>query len=95
LLGRRKIEKELNLNIDDILNKLTQELGEFNDAVQKYRGKYSRNKTDSKEHIQEEAGDVILNLISILKRLEINPDNINEFASDDLEKFKKRINDYK
>ncbi len=91
----KKIEDGIGLNIDDILNKLTQELGEFNNAVQKYRGRYSRDKTDSKEHIKEEAGDVMFNIISILNRIEINPDNINEFASNTLEKFKKRISEYK
>ncbi|MEI8090898.1 MAG: hypothetical protein WCG98_01200 [bacterium] len=31
------IEQEIGVNLDAVMHKLTQELGEFNDAVQKYR----------------------------------------------------------
>lgn len=36
------IEDELWLGIDAVLHKITQEVGELNDAVQKYRGIYSK-----------------------------------------------------
>ncbi len=90
-----EIEEELNLNIDDVLNKLTQEAGEFNDAVQKYRGRYCRNKTDSTENLEKETGDVLINLISVLNRLGINPNQLNKFTEQTLNKFKEVIEDYK
>ena len=68
VLGR-KIERDNEFftfeEIDDVLNKLTQELGEFNDAVQKYRGRYCRSRVDL-ERVKEEAGDFLFNLISLL-----------------------------
>jgi len=90
----REIEDEIGLNIDDILNKFTQEVGEFNDAVQKLRGRYCRSKI-SKEEVKKEIGDVLLNLISICDRMDFNPNDFPLFAERTLEKFKERKEDYK
>jgi NTP pyrophosphatase (non-canonical NTP hydrolase) len=88
-----KLEDEIGLNIDDVLNKLTQELGEFNDAVQKYRGRYCRSRLN-KEDLEKEAGDVLINLISILNRIGIEPQRAEELAEKTLKKFKEKKGDY-
>jgi NTP pyrophosphatase (non-canonical NTP hydrolase) len=89
-----KIEDEIGLDINDSLNKLTQELGEFNDAVQKFRGKYSKTKTENLEQIESEVGDLMFNIISICHRLGINPDELPAYAEKTLEKLKERKNLY-
>ena len=88
-----KIENEIGVNFDDVLNKLTQEFGEFNDAVQKFRGRYSRKKVSIIE-VEKELGDVIFNLSSC-NRLGINPNDFNKLAFNTLNKFKGRKEDYK
>ena len=85
-----EIEDEIGLEIDDILNKLTQELGEFNDAVQKFRGRYCRTREKNNNNIKEEAGDLFFNLISLCNRLGINPDELPDLAENTLNKFKER-----
>lgn len=89
----KEIEDELGLNIDDILNKLTQELGEFNDAVQKYRGRYCRSRVGL-ERVKEEVGDVIYNIISICHHLGINPDDLQKYAENTLKNFEERKEEY-
>jgi len=88
-----KLENEIGLDIDDILNKFTQEVGEFNDAVQKLRGRYCRSKINIEE-VKKEAGDVLFNLISICNRIGINPNELPELAEKTFEKFIKRKQDY-
>jgi len=51
------------------MNKITQELGEFNDAVQKYRGIYCRIKHENIEEVEKELGDLLINIISLCNRL--------------------------
>ncbi len=85
-----KIEDEIGLDINDSLNKLTQELGEFNDAVQKFRGKYSKTKTENLEQIESEVGDLMFNIISICNRLGVNPDELPAYAQKTLDKLKER-----
>jgi len=87
----REIEKELGINFDDVLNKLTQEVGEFNDAVQKYRGRFCRNRTEDLEDVRDELGDVLFNLSSVANRLGINPDEFSSLAGDTLKKFEDRM----
>ena len=89
-----EIEEELGLNIDDVLNKLTQEFGEFNDAVQKFRGRYCR-KVGSVEDVKGELGDLIFNLSSICNRIGIDPDDFGRLAKQTLDKFEKRKDDYR
>lgn len=86
----KKLEEEIGLSTDDILHKLTQELGEFNDAVQKFRGRYCRQKAETIDHVKEEAGDLIFNFISVLKDLGVNPDEISNLAENTLKKFHER-----
>ncbi|MBI4116346.1 hypothetical protein HY449_01240 [Candidatus Pacearchaeota archaeon] len=88
------MEEECGINADAVLNKLTQELGEFNDAVQKLRGIYSKS-AGSKEHVEEETGDLIFNFISVLYELGINPDNLPLYAENTLKKFQERKELYK
>ena len=88
------LENEIGLNIDDVLNKLTQELGEFNDAVQKLRGRYCKT-TGDKEKAEGELGDLVLNLISVCTRLGINPNDLPKFAENTLNKFIERKELYK
>jgi len=57
----KMIEDEIGLDLDAILNKLTQELGEFNDAVQKYMGIYCKEKTSNLDAVEDELGDVLFN----------------------------------
>ncbi|MFH1801583.1 MAG: MazG nucleotide pyrophosphohydrolase domain-containing protein [archaeon] len=90
----KEIEDEIGLSVDDILNKLTQELGEFNDAVQKFRGRYCRKKGDL-ESVKEEVGDLFFNLISVCSRLGISVDELPSYAQRTLYKFQKRREDYK
>ena len=89
-----EIEKEIGLTIDDSLNKLTQEVGEFNDSVQKFRGRYCKTRENNTEKIKEEAGDLFFNLISICKKLGINPDELPKFAENTLSKLIERKNLY-
>ena len=89
-----RIEESLDLNIDDVLNKLTQEFGEFNDSIQKFRGRYCRNK-GSIEDVKGELGDLIFNLSSVCDKVGINPDEFGKFAKETLEKFKGRKEDYR
>lgn len=89
-----EIEKELGINFDDVLNKLTQEFGEFNDAVQKFRGRYCRERTESTKDIESELGDFLFNLVSVCNQLGINPNDFPIFAKNTLDKFEKRKDDY-
>ncbi len=88
-----KLEDEIGINLDAVMNKLTQEVGEFNDAIQKHRGIHSRSWVPLVKVI-DELGDVLVNLISIAYRLEINPDAFPGIAEKTLNKFKERKNDY-
>ena len=88
------IESDIGLTIDDILNKLTQELGEFNDSVQKLRGRYCKSK-GTLEDIKGEAGDLFLNFISICYRAGINPNDLPKLAENTLNKFKERKETYR
>jgi len=88
------IENEIGLDTDDVLNKLTQEVGEFNDSVQKLRGKYCR-KAGNVEDVKGELGDLVLNLISLCNRMGINSDDLPVFAEKTLQKFKDRKELYK
>ena len=86
----RRIEDEIGIDTDAVLNKLTQEVGEFNDAVQKYRGIYCRQKSENLNHIKEEAGDLMFNLISVCHRLGVNPNELQNYAENTLRKFEER-----
>ncbi|PID34996.1 MAG: hypothetical protein CR971_00320 [candidate division SR1 bacterium] len=88
------IEDRLAINLDAVMHKLTQELGEFNDAIQKYRGIYCKTRK-TKEDIQEEAGDLFTNFISILNRVGVDPDVLPELAKNSLRKFHEREMLYK
>lgn len=90
----KAIEDEIGLDIDDALNKLTQEVGKFNDAVQKFRGRYCR-KREPLEKVKEEVGDVLYNIISICYRLGIDPDELLKYAENTLKRFNERKEDYK
>ena len=85
--------REIGINLDTVMNKLTWEMGEFNDAIQKHRGIYSRSWVP-KSTVISELGDVLVNLISIAHRLKINPDTFPSIAEDTLNKFRERKNDY-
>ena len=89
------IEDELQINLDAVLHKLTQEMGEFNNAIQKYRGIYSKEKQDDLSEIYSEWGDLLFNFISILNRVWINVDKLDEMADNTLKKFIERKSIYK
>ena len=88
-----QLEKELGISFDDVLHKLTQEVGEFNDAVQKYRGHYCRKRVEVPE-VEKEIGDIMMNLVSILYHLGINPDDLQKYAQNTLESFEERKEEY-
>ena len=88
-----ELEIKIGVNLDAVMHKLTQEVGEFNDAIQKHRGIYSRSRLPMSK-VKSELGDVLVNLISIAYRLGINPDAFPAIAEDTLNKFKERKNDY-
>lgn len=88
-----ELEEEIGLNIDDVLNKFTQEVGEFNDAVQKIRGRYCRSNI-TQEELRKEIGDVLLNFISICYRIGEDPDELAKYAEKTLESFRSRKQDY-
>jgi len=48
-----KIEDELSISIDAVMHKITQEIGELNDAIQKMRGIYAKRRL-TKEEVQDE-----------------------------------------
>lgn len=90
-----QIEDDIGITFDDKLNKLTQELGEFNDAVQKYRGRYSKTKYDTLDEVKSELGDLIANIITICEKLGINPDDLQQFAEVTLHKLEERKDLYR
>ncbi len=89
-----KIEDELGLTFDDVLHKFTQECGEFNDAVQKFRGRYCRESGFLKD-IKSEVGDLLFNLSSVCNRLGIDSNEFNKFARETLKEFEGRKGDYR
>lgn len=89
------LEDYVGINIDAILNKITQELGEFNDAVQKHRGIYCKTKYDTTKEAEKELGDLLFNIISLCTRLWIDPDRFPEFAENTLHKAEERKETYK
>ncbi|MCU0679831.1 MAG: hypothetical protein MUF50_00805 [Planctomycetes bacterium] len=89
------LEDNIGLSIDDVLNKLTQELGEFNDAVQKYRGRYCREKTLDLKKVEDELGDLLTNIISLGHRLGVDVNNIEFFIKNTISKFEERQELYK
>ena len=89
------LEDEIGLTTDDVLHKLTQEVGEFNDAVQKYRGRYCKQRTSDTSKIQDELGDVLMNLASIVQRLGLDPNKFPDYAASTLTKFEERKELYK
>ena len=89
------IEQSLGLTLDDVLNKLTQEMGEFNDAIQNFRGRYTRTKTSDTEHVKKELGDVLFNLISLCHQLGIDVSKLEQYPEATLAKFKSRLDQYK
>lgn len=92
--GANEIEDELGLNFDDVLHKFMQECGEFNDAVQKFRGRYCRSNVPIEE-VKGEVGDLIFNLSSVCNRLGINPDEFPKFGKSTLDKFEGRKGEYR
>ncbi len=88
------IEDDLGYGIDAVMHKLIQEVGEFNDAIQKYRWIYTKSKSDNIDMIYAEAWDVMFNFISILNRLWINPDELEKMSHVTLNKFIERKNLY-
>jgi len=91
----RVIYKEIGLNFDDVLHKFTQEVGELNDAVQKRRGRFCKKKTLDDMALKDELGDVMFNLICICDHMDINPDELDSFAANTLDKFYARKELYK
>lgn len=89
------IHNEIGLDLDASLNKLTQELGEFNDAVQKFRGIYCKKKSDNLDDVKEEVGDLFFNIIYTCYKLGINPDELPKYAENTLNKLKERKDLYK
>jgi len=88
-----QLEEELGISFDDVLHKLAQEAGEFNDAVQKYRGRYCRTRVGHPE-IEKEAGDIMMNLVSIVYHLGLDPNDLPKYAENTLENFKERKDEY-
>lgn len=89
-----KIEDKIWLDLDAVMHKFTQEVGELNDAIQGYRWIYSKNEW-SIEEVREEFWDVIFNLVSIAERLWISPDEFPTLAENTLKKFAERKELYK
>ncbi|MBD3319327.1 hypothetical protein GF342_05455 [Candidatus Woesearchaeota archaeon] len=90
-----EIEDELGLNLDAVLHKLTQEVGEFNDAVQKFRGIYCKKPHETLEPVIGELGDLYFNLISVCHRLGIDVAELPAYGAVTLEKFEERIHLYR
>ena len=88
------LEDEAWIDIDAVMHKLTQEIWELNDAIQKYRWIYSKTKWNF-EDVKSEFWDVIFNLVSIANKLWISPDEFSALAEMTLKKFKERIELYK
>lgn len=88
------LEDSLWLTIDAVMHKFNQEVGELNDAIQKYRWIYAKTKYDNVDMVYAEAWDVIFNFISILNRLWINPDDLEGMAKKTLDKFIERQSVY-
>ncbi len=91
----KEIGDRIGLDLDAVLNKLTQEVGEFNDAVQKYRGIFCKKRVENLKDVKEEYGDVLFNLIYSGYLLGIDVDKIPEYIQNTLNKFKEREELYK
>ena len=81
------LEESLNIDLDASMHKFTQEVWEFNDAIQKYRGIYCKTKYETLDEVYGEASDVIFNFISILNKLGINADVFEQMAQWTLNNF--------
>jgi len=91
----KEIGDRIGLDLDAVLHKLTQETGEFNDAVQKYRGIFCKKRAENLKYVEEEYGDVLFNLIYTGYLLGIDVNKIPEYVKNTLDKFKKREELYK
>lgn len=87
------LEEECGIEIDDVMHKLTQEVGELNDAIQKTRGRYCRSSV-TPEGLRKEFGDVLLNLLSLCSKMGIDPDDLPVIAKETLKSFADRVPDY-
>ena len=84
------LEDEAWFDLDAVMHKFTQEVGELNDAIQKYRWIYSKTKYDTLDEVHDEASDVIFNFISMLNRLGVDVNEIESMAESTLNKFIER-----
>lgn len=83
-------EDDYWLTFDDVLHKLTQELWEFNDAIQKYRWRYCKTKYETLDEVQDELWDVLFNLVSICHRLGIDITQLEKYPTNNLKKIEER-----
>lgn len=90
-----ELDGELWLNIDAVMHKLTQELWEFNDAIQKYRWIYCKTKYETLNEVEGELSDMLFNVVSICNKLGIDVDRFPEFIWNTVKKAESRIEQYK
>jgi NTP pyrophosphatase (non-canonical NTP hydrolase) len=91
----KEIGDRIGLNLDAVLHKLTQETGEFNDAIQKYRGIFCKKRSENLNDVKDEYGDVLFNLVYLGYLLGIDVDKMPEYAENTLKKFREREELYK
>lgn len=91
----KEIGDRIGLNLDAVMHKLTQETGEYNDAIQKYGGIFCKTNAENLDDIKDELGDVFFNIIYTAHMIGIDVDKLPEYANNTLQKFKQREELYK
>ena len=73
IIDYKKLEQEASISVDDVMNKVTQEVSELMEAIDLW----------DKEEMYKEASDVIVNILSVAKELwiENNYDLQEEISS--------------
>ena len=90
-----EIGNRIGLDTDAVLNKITQEVGEFNDAVQKYRGIFCQKKAEDLADVKDELGDALFNLAYAAHLVGVDVNKIPEYMEHTLQKFRDREELYK
>jgi NTP pyrophosphatase (non-canonical NTP hydrolase) len=85
----------LGIDLDAAMHKLTQELWEFNDSIQKYRWIYCKTKYETLDEVEWELSDILFNIVSICNKLGIDVDKFPEFVWNTVKKAESRIENYK
>lgn len=90
-----ELEEEIGADTDAVLNKAIQEFGKLNDAIQRYRGIYCRAQVTDLPGVKKGAGDLMLNIVSVLYQIGVDPNELPNYAAMALEKLEMTVEEYR